>query len=148
MVILWGLSFPPLLKISVFLPRVLSLKSLKWCTIFHLSYLKTSSTSINANIPITDYSLPYVTIDNAIHLLLSLGKGAFMSKTDIQAAFRIIPVHPDGWELLGKHRKRLYLFDTVLPFGLRSAPFLFNMVSDGLKWIIHNRLNIRGSCTS
>lgn len=116
----------------------------KWRTIFHLSYPKTSSTSINANIPITDYSLQYVTIDNAIHLLLSLGKGAFMSKTDIQSAFRIIPVHPDDWELLGMHWKGLYFFDTVLPFGLRSAPFLFNMVSDGLEWIIRNRLNIRG----
>ena len=66
----------------------------KWRTIFHLSYPKNSSTSINANIPIEDYTLQYVTIDNAIHLLLSLGKGAFMSKTDIQSAFRIIPITP------------------------------------------------------
>ena len=42
------------------------------------------------------------------------------------------------------HWKGLYFFDTVLPFGLRSAPFYFNMVSDGLEWIIRNKLNIRG----
>ena len=116
----------------------------KWRAIFHLSYPKTSSTSKNANVPITDYSLQHVTIDNAIHLLLSLRKGAFMSKTDIQSAFRIIPIHPDDWELLGMHWKGLYVFDTVLPFGLRSAPFLFNLVSDDLEGIIRNRLNIRG----
>ena len=117
----------------------------KWRTIFHLSYPKTSSTSINANIPIEDYTLQYITVDNAIHLLLSLGKGAFMSKTDIQSAFRIIPIHPHDWELLGMQWKGLYFFDTVLPFGLRSAPFLFNMLSDALEWIIRNKLNITGS---
>ena len=118
--------------------------SSKWRTIFHLSYPKTSPTSINANIPIEDYTLQYITIDNAIHLLLSLGKGAFMSKTDIQSAFRIIPIHPHDWELLGMQWKGLYFFDTVLPFGLRSAPFLFNMLSDALEWIIRHKLNITG----
>lgn len=116
----------------------------KWRTIFHLSYPKTSSTSINANIPIEDYTLQYITIDNAIHLLLSLGKGTFMSKTDIQSAFRIIPIHPHDWELLGMQWKGLFFFDTVLPFGLQSAPFLFNMLSDALEWIIRNKLNITG----
>lgn len=116
----------------------------KWHTIFHLSYPKNSSTSINANIPIEDYTLQYVTIDNAIYLLLSLGKGAFMSKTDIQSAFRIIPIHPHDWELLGMQWKGLYFFDTVLPFGLRSAHFLFNLLSDVLEWIIRNKLSITG----
>lgn len=116
----------------------------KWRTIFHLSYPKNSNSSINANIPIEEYTLQYVTIDNAIHLLLSLGKGAFMSKTDVQSAFRIIPVHPLDWELLGMQWKGLYFFDTVLPFGLRSAPFLFNMLSDALEWIIRSKLNIPG----
>ena len=117
--------------------------STKWCTICHLSYPKTSPTSINVNIPIQDYTLQYITIDNAIHLL-SLRKGAFMSKTDIQSAFPIIPIHPHDWELLGMQWKGLYFFDTVLPFGLRSAPFLFNMLSDALEWIIRHKLNISG----
>ena len=112
--------------------------------IFHLSYPKTSPTSINANIPIGDYTLQYITIDNAILLLLSLGKGAFMSKTDIQSAFCIIPIHPHDWELLGMQWKGLYFFNTVLPFGLRSAPFLFNMLSDALEWIIRHKFNITG----
>ena len=67
-----------------------------------------------------------------------------MSKTDIQSAFRIIPIHPHDWELLGMQWKGLYFFDTVLPFGLRSAPFLFNMLSDALEWIIRHKLNITG----
>ena len=67
-----------------------------------------------------------------------------MSKTDVQSAFRIIPVHPLDWELLGMQWKGLYFFDMVLPFGLRSAPYLFNLLSEGLEWIIHSKLNIPG----
>ena len=81
---------------------------------------------------------------NAIHLLLSLRKGAFMSKTDIQSTFRIIPIHTHDWRLLGIQWKGLYFFDTVIPFGLGSAPFLFHMLSDALEWIIRNKLNITG----
>ena len=40
--------------------------------------------------------------------------------------------------------KGLYFFDMVLPFGLRSAPYLFNLLSEGLEWIIHSKLNIPG----
>ena len=116
----------------------------KWRTIFHLSYPKKSPSSINANIPIEQFTLRYISIDNAIHLLLSLGKGAFMFKTDVQSAFRIIPVHPLDWELLGMQWKGLYFFDTVLPFGLRSASFLFNTLSDALEWIICHKLHIPG----
>ena len=40
--------------------------------------------------------------------------------------------------------KGLYFFDTVLPFGLRSASFLFNMLSDALEWIIRHKVSITG----
>ena len=29
-----------------------------------------------------------------------------------------------------------YYFDKVLPFGLRSAPFIFNQLSDAIEWMI------------
>ena len=131
MAILLGLSFPVLLKNLHISPLGLVPKknSGKWRTMFHLSYLKNSTSSINTNIPIEDYSLQYVTIDNAILLPLSLGKGAFMSKTDIQSAFCIIPVNLLDWELLGMQWKGMYFFD---------------MLSDGLEWIIRNKLKIPG----
>lgn len=40
--------------------------------------------------------------------------------------------------------KGFIFFDTVLPFGLWSTPFLFNLLSDALEWIICNKLNITG----
>lgn len=55
-----------------------------------------------------------------------------MAKTDIVSAFRLFPVHPDDWELLGIHWNDQYYFDKVLPFGLRSAPFIFNQLADAI----------------
>ena len=57
-----------------------------------------------------------------------------MSKTDIQSTFQIIPVYPHDWELLGMQWKGLYFFDTLLPFGLWSVPFLVSSESWNLKW--------------
>ena len=39
-----------------------------------------------------------------------------------------------GWVCIGKI-KYVYI-DTMLPFGLRSAPKIFNAVADGLEWCI------------
>lgn len=116
--------------------------SQKWRTIFHLSYPKGSPDSLNANIPIEDYTLQYIRIDDAIALVLKHGPGCFMTKTDIQSAFRIIPVHPEDWELLGMSWKGRYYFDKALPFGLRSAPYLFNQLSDALEWLVRHHLSI------
>ena len=38
--------------------------------------------------------------------------------------------------------ERLYFFNMVLAFGLRSVPFLFDEFSSALVWIVRNKLNI------
>ena len=65
-----------------------------------------------------------------------------MSKLDIKYAFRNIPVHPSDWELLGMKWQGLYYFDTVLLFGLRSAPYLFGQFSCMLEWVITIKLRV------
>ena len=62
-----------------------------------------------------------------------------MAKTDIELAFRLFPVHPEDWELLGMQWEGLYYYDKVLPFGLRSAPFLFNQLSIAVEWILSEK---------
>ncbi len=39
-----------------------------------------------------------------------------------------------------------YYYDKVLPFGLRSAPSIFNQLSDALEWILLNKCNISFAC--
>ena len=110
-------------------------------TIFHLSFPK-SGDSINSFIDKEDYSLSYVTIDDAIETLNEFGIGSFMAKTDIESAFRLFPVHPGDWELLGMYWQGYYYYDKVLPFGLRSAPFLFNQLSVAVEWILSKKCAI------
>ena len=60
--------------------------------IHHLSY--PAGSSVNDGIPKELATMRYATIDDAIRLIKSLGKGCFLAKTDIKSAFRIIPVSP------------------------------------------------------
>ena len=100
--------------------------SSEWRTISHL-------------FPKDPYALQYVKVDDAIRILKSLGPGSFMAKTDVKSAFRLIPVHPEDCHLLGIYWQQQYYVDLYLPFGLRSAPFLFNQLSDALEWVLkHN----------
>ena len=59
-----------------------------------------------------------------------------MAKMDLKSAFRQIPVHPSDWNLLGLTWQDQFYFEKVLPFGLRSAPFLFNQVGAAIEWIM------------
>ena len=78
-------------------------------------------------------------MDDIIEQVLSLGRGSLMAKMDIESAFRIVPVHPDDRPLLGmKWEEQLYI-DLTLPFGLRSAPKVFNSIADALEWIVRAR---------
>ena len=95
-------------------------------TIFHLYFPKSGVTSINHFISKGDYSLHYITIDNVIKGILHLGKGSYLAKTDIESAFRLIPLSPSDYELFRMYWQGSYYYDKVLPFGLRSAPYLFN----------------------
>lgn len=134
---------PPFPSLQVYPIGAISKKRfLGWCTIFHLSYPKHGRTSVNAHISPETYSLQYIKVEHAISILQDLGYGCFMSKVDIKSAFRNILVYPSDWELLGMKWEGLYFFDMTLPFGLRSAPFLFYQFSSALEWTIQTKLQI------
>lgn len=65
--------------------------------------------------------------------------GTQLAKLDLESAYRMIPVHPQDRPLLGMKWKEETLVDTTLPFGLRSAPKVFNMVADCLQWVFYNQ---------
>ena len=78
-------------------------------------------------------------VDEVASAILELGQGTQLAKLDIQSAYHIIPVHPaDRW-LLGMEWSGMVYIDTVLPFGLRSAPKVFNAVADALEWIMRKQ---------
>ena len=99
--------------------------------------------SVNDFIDRDEYSLSFCSVDDAVYNLINLGKNAFMTKLDIKHAFRLIPVRKQDWHLLGYKFDGRYFFDIVLPFGLRSAPYLFCLISDAVEWIFKN---VTGHC--
>lgn len=108
--------------------------------IMHLS--APMSASINDGISKEQYSLHYSTLDEATRLIASIGRGTYLAKVDLKSAFRLIPVARQDWELLGIHWQGEYYVDKRLPFGLRSAPFLFNELATALHWILHTNYHI------
>ena len=96
-----------------------------------LSYPKGSS--VNDFIPEESSSVLYATINDAISILKKLGKGCFLAKTDIKSAFRIIPVHPLEYPLLGIKWDNQYYFDRCLAMGLKSSCAIFETFSSSLE---------------
>ena len=109
----------------------------KWRLIIDLSHPKGGS--VNDGIDPMLCSLMYTSVDSAANTITELGRGIQLAKLDIQSAYRIIPVHPaDRW-LLGMEGSGNVYIDNVLPFGLRSAPKVFNAVADALEWILYKQ---------
>ena len=68
--------------------------------------------------------------------VVAKGRGTVLAKFDVEGAIRTIPVHPDDRRLLGMHWEGRTYVDKVLPFRLRLAPKLYNVVADALLWIL------------
>lgn len=92
--------------------------------------------SVNDFISKDDYHCKYSSFDDAVAYVVACGRGCFMGKVDIKHAFRLCPVNEEDWKLLGYKWEGRYYFDIVLPFGLRSSPYIFNSFADMLLWII------------
>ena len=99
--------------------------------------------AVNEGISREEFSVRYSSFDEAVLLVHGLGPNAFMAKLDIKHAFRLCPVHPSQWGLLGFCWNQQFFFDTRLPFGSRSSPYIFNTFADLLWWIL---INVGGIC--
>ena len=87
--------------------------------------------SMNNGISSVAFSFHYVTVREVARMI---PQGAFLAKIDLKAAYRKVPVHPEDQYLLGISRKDQIFCGKVFPFGVRSAPIIFNAVADALAW--------------
>ena len=102
--------------------------------IHHLSYPE--GESVNDLIPAEYASITYVTFDAIVADVLQAGRGCTIIKRDIRDAFRMVPVATNDRWLLGFGWKGVFYTERALPFGLCTAPFLFNLFAEGLHWIL------------
>lgn len=106
----------------------------KWRLILDLSSPREHS--VNDGISKSLCSLRYTSVEDAVQRIWSMGKGTLLAKIDIAHAYRNIPVHAEDRLLLVMQWREKFYMDTVLPFGLRSAPKIFSAVADALEWIL------------
>lgn len=108
--------------------------------IHHLSYPKGSS--VNDGIDDEYSSVKYARIEDAIKCIKANGENCYLAKTDIKHAFRILPIHPDDYHLLGMRWKGSYYYDKCMPMGCASSCKTFEAFSTAIEWIAKNVLGI------
>ena len=101
--------------------------------------------SVNDFIPDSESAVHFNHFDEAVKLVAKLGKGALLAKLDVKSAFRICPVRPEDWHLLGFTFEDMYFVDLCLPFGLRSSVNRFSLLADAVLWILKNNYSIENS---
>ena len=102
--------------------------------------------SVNDGIPKEQATVQYETLDDAIKIIQELGPSSYMAKSDIQGAFRIIPVLPEDRLLLGMEFRGAWFFDKNLAMGARTSCMIFTRFSRALQWICKEKLGIKFSC--
>ena len=95
--------------------------------ITHLSYPKSDTSSVNANIMDSFKTVKYASFDRVVDMVFDLGTGALMAKRDIKSAFRLLPIHPDDFNLLGVQIEGRIFVNKSLPFGCSCALFCLNV---------------------
>ena len=106
----------------------------KFRLIHHLSHPQ--GESVNDGINRDVCNVRYSSFDDAIKLVVRAGKGALMAKADIESAFRLLPVHPDDFNLLGIKFNDKFYVDKALPMGASCSPAYFELFSSFLEWVV------------
>lgn len=98
--------------------------------------------SINRLILLPIFFLFYALVNNAIKLIKTAGKGAWLGKVDIVDAFKVMPLHPFQWHLFDVQWRGKMSSSVRLTFGYRSSPRIFVTLSEAFYWILLNNCNL------
>ena len=108
--------------------------------IHHLSYPTVGCTSINSRIAEDYRTIVYSTINDAILAVQAWGRNCILVKRDFESAFRHISISLLDSPLLGFEWQNTYYTESFLPFGLRTAPYLFNLFAEVFHWALEHQL--------
>lgn len=108
----------------------------KFRLIHHLSF--PPGLSVNDGISREEAAVSYVSFDRAIALVARAGRGALLAKTDIESAFRLLPIHPECFHLFGCKFEGDYYVDMCLPMGCSISCKFFEMFASFLEWTVRD----------
>lgn len=78
----------------------------------------------------------YTSFDAALSWVRWYGRIALLGKTDIEAAFRLLPVHLNSFHWLGCRWQDQFYVDCCLPMGFSISCSYFEVVSKFLEWVV------------
>lgn len=113
----------------------------KFRPIHHLSYPK--GFSVNDVLDSFSSSVRYFNIQTAILAIKKLGKFSYCAKTDIEHAFRIVPINQAYYYLFGFVSRKKYYYDRCVAMGLAESCRIFEEFSTSLEWAEKSKLGIR-----
>ena len=99
--------------------------------------------SVNSNIDSAYTHVQYQDLDHCINIIAALGPNTLIAKADLKDAFRILPIHPSSYRLLGFKWKDQFFYDKHLPMGCSVSCQLFESLSTAIHWILVNKLNVK-----
>lgn len=105
-----------------------------WRRIHDLSYPEDES--VNDAISADSAAISYVLFDTLTDRIMHAGRGCTIIKRDIKDAFRMVPVALALRHLLAFSWAGVVYTEACLPFGLATAPFIFNLFAEGLHWML------------
>ena len=115
----------------------------KYRIIHDLSFSK--SDSVNLFISDAEATVQYESLDDIVKIVKMYGQFSLIAKTDIEEAFRLLPMHPDDYHLLGfSLGNNAYYYDKCLPMGLKLSCSYFEKLSCALQWIMVNKFSCPG----
>ena len=102
--------------------------------IHHLSWPK--GTSVNDQIDPEMCSVKYASFDDAVTIVKQSGKNCDMAKCDVKSAFRLLPIHPDDYDLVGFTFDNKYYYDMCMPMGASVSCSTWVKFSSFLEWLL------------
>ena len=99
--------------------------------------------SINSGISDEAAFVSYQQFDYVAKIVSFIGRGCLIAKADIKNAYRIIPVSPDEYYLLGFKVQNCFYYDKVLTMGCRSSCQIFERFSTALQHILQSFYHVQ-----
>jgi hypothetical protein len=96
---------------------------------------------INAYIDPYFSTVQYSPFDNAISIVQRLGENALCAKSDIKSAFRLLPIYPGSFDLLGIQLNGNFYIDKMLPMGLSQSCSYFEKFYSFIDWVVKRESN-------
>lgn len=107
--------------------------------IHHLSYPFDGDSINNQSV---DIFVKLGSFDDAMRAIVQVGRGCYLTKIDVKAAYKLVPVRAEDWPLLGFVWRGKFYYERTLPFGLKSSCRQWEVYATALHYFIVRYIGI------